>query len=236
MKQPIFSWKRQGESSHRQSISRQVTAFLFLIFALLLTIGIFVLIYIRGEYAAGMEQVSIWSATGMMADVDSILKSTESAGDLFIGDAFMQDRLSVIKDDANPLSASAARRDVQSRLGIMIDAVDYVSDIAVHDGSALLHYGSGIALSNEALGMAMNEALAMEGRPFWLAGDNGEVYYVRAIRRAASLALDDLGVLLLRLELGEALSSLWEQSGLSGAVDIYCDGQLMYTDGFVPDG
>ena len=51
MRRSISSWMRQrGFSGPRQSISRQVKAFLFLIFALLLTIGIFVLVYVRNQY------------------------------------------------------------------------------------------------------------------------------------------------------------------------------------------
>ena len=187
--------RQRGFSGPRQSISRQVKAFLFLIFALLLTIGIFVLVYVRNQYVEDMDAISGWNARSMMADVDYAIKGTESVGELFIGDSFMQERLSAIKDNANPLSVSAARRDIQSRLGMMIDAVDYVSDIAVFDGSSLLHYGQGIGLDEEAFADAVSLALSLGGRPSWVPGTGGEVYYLRSIRRTATLALDDLGVL-----------------------------------------
>lgn len=236
MRRSISSWMRQrGFSGPRQSISRQVKAFLFLIFALLLTIGIFVLVYVRNQYVEDMDAISGWNARSMMADVDYAIKGTESVGELFIGDSFMQERLSAIKDNANPLSVSAARRDIQSRLGMMIDAVDYVSDIAVFDGSSLLHYGQGIGLDEEAFADAVSLALSLGGRPSWVPGTGGEVYYLRSIRRTATLALDDLGVLFLRLELGTIIGSQWESSGLAGGVDLRYGGTLMYSDGLVPD-
>ena len=77
-------------------------------------------------------------------------------------DVFFQDRLSLIKDGDNPLNTSAARRDIQSRISIMIDAVDYVSDIAVFDGEAIQHHGSGISLSDEEFRKAVDRAMALE--------------------------------------------------------------------------
>ncbi len=237
MKLPISSWKMQWKfSSHKQTISRQVKFFLLLIFALLLTIGIFVLVYIRNQYIEDLYTISGWNASSIMGDIDNAIKNTESIGELIIGDVFFQDRLSLIKDGDNPLNTSAARRDIQSRISIMIDAVDYVSDIAVFDGEAIQHHGSGISLSDEEFRKAVDRAMALDGDFFWLDGHEREVYYVRAIRRAESLALDTLGILFLRLELGEAMDNQWTISGLSGAVDLFYGGQLIYSDGMIPDG
>ena len=99
-------------------------------------------------------------------------------GELFVADDFYQTNLSLIKDTEDSTVRRVREGDVMAGLSNLIRTSDYIVDISMLTQYSIIHYGSGIGLSSEAVEEAADMARLASGAALWLGSDDGSVYLI----------------------------------------------------------
>ncbi len=208
-----------------RNIGQQVTNLLVTIFIVMLIIGMLMLFFIRQQYDKRLYMLCGWNASHMTSDIDYALSNTASSGELFLSETVLIENVKELRDAGTASEKASAELELEHRLRALVDSIPHIVEAAVSTGSAVVRAGAddGSGITDLAAGIVLS------GSYTWISGeDNDDVFYVHKIQSDG----EDLGVLLLRMDLGSLIRELWAESGFLGAMKLYYEGSLMYEDEF----
>ena len=190
------------------TLERKLTLILMAFFLSMLLVVVLLLHSLRSEYDKRVYSISSENISNLLSRADSAFSEAMLLGELFVADDFYQTNLSLIKDTEDSTVRRVREGDVMAGLSNLIRTSDYIVDISMLTQYSIIHYGSGIGLSSEAVEEAADMARLASGAALWLGSDDGSVYLIRTIRRLEFLSLDELAVLFIRLDVGSVAAEM----------------------------
>ncbi len=190
------------------TLERKLTLILMAFFLSMLLVVVLLLHSLRSEYDKRVYSISSENISNLLSRADSAFSEAMLLGELFVADDFYQTNLSLIKDTEDSTVRRVSEGDVLAGLSNLIRTSDYIVDISMLTQDSIIHYGSGIGLSSEAVEEAAEMARLASGAALWLGSDDGSVYLIRTIRRLEFLSLDELAVLFIRLDVGSVAAEM----------------------------
>ena len=211
------------------TLEKKLTFVLVSFFFSMLAVVIIILSSLGNEYERRVYQINSENTRNILSRADSSFSSALLLSDIFIADGFFQDRLSSVKDGNEDFQEVSSL--ITSRLSTMTDSSSFIVDIALSLPQGIIHSGTGVGLSSEAIDEAASIAREAGGASAWVGSDDGSIYLVRAIRRIEFLSLDELAILFIRIDgtsLVSALRSEMPNAGIS--LILASGGRLLYSD------
>lgn len=217
---------------HHLKLEQKIGVVLILVFGAIVCIGLFEIRHVTSVYDEEMYNVSVINTKSILSELDGILDSVNVFGDYFVGDDIIQTNLSTIKESADLVDISVAKRAIVRRLNSLQGTVPLVKDIALVVASQeIIHSGDGFLLFSDDTNRANELAVDSQGQVVWIPDAVGNIYYVRQIRRKEYLKLDHLAVMYLKLDISSILMEIIDRFGLDTSMNLslYHDDQLLYS-------
>ena len=217
------------------TLSKKLSLILVAFFCSMLIVVVLLLNGLKNEYDRQVYSINSENTRNSLSRADSVFSSALLLSDLIVTDDFFQSTLSTIKDGDGESLEDGLWGDVIARLSTLLDSSSFIVDISIAGDGRIAGSGSGMALSSSSLSDAISLARSAEGAPVWLGSDDGSIYLVRTIRRQEFLSLDELAILLIRIDVTTLSSMLREDFSNAGMRLVFSYvGRLLYSE--YPEG
>ncbi|TCN21475.1 sensor histidine kinase [Mesobacillus foraminis] len=212
---------------------------LFITITLIMVITlVFVLAGLQYAFSLYDEQIYAKSSQVLMMSSNSIeeeLKRVEEVSFNIAMDPQIQKNLLELQGDVNGYDFYRIEQDIEEELASYVGSERYIQSIYLYDagGREFLAGSSSNPIREIDKYLALNEAVKYEGKNHWMERDGYNQYLssVRLIRSYKNLNFENIGKLLIRVDLDQIISSLPKTRGeIAGNIVMTKGEQVFYSE------
>ena len=225
------------------SLKQKIHSIVLICIALLASISLLTMNLIASSHQKVLYQSVASSLSYSSQELQNSLNNINTMADMFLADSGIQHNLSQLKDSDDPLLRAPASQSLYSTLSEYFlnfrkNQIRYMS-LYQDQFSTHTYRGAASLLPPLVIEDLLSRARAGNGATVWVTDYSQEygLFMVREIRRTQHLKLDPLGILIVNVDIGQAIASSTAASRTFEDSDylLYDKGNLIYDSSRLSD-